>query len=198
MTGRTPIRGATSASLALRFALAVALLAFQAGGAAAQRGTTSPTPNQTPGATQTPNPDGLSREEMMARIQAQFESQIARELSLTAAQQTRLSEVMRTYQTSREALRPRRAQLDRDLRAYYQNRGSEEEARRLVLEARALREEETRLMHAEEDRLLEVLQPSQVLLLQFLRDQFGGRIRSLDGGRGGPPFGGRGTPSQSR
>ena len=82
------------------------------------------------------------------------------------------------------------------MRAYYQNRGSDDEARRLILEARALRETETQLMHDEEERLLTVLQPSQVLLLQFLRDQFGGRIRSLGDRDGQNPFGGRGGGPQ--
>ena len=76
--------------------------------------------------------------------------------------------------------------------------GSQQEARRLIDEVRALREREEALMVQEEERLLEFLQPSQVLLLQYLRDQFGNRIRRLgaeDGPvqlrlRGGGPPGG--------
>lgn len=49
----------------------------------------------------------------------------------------------------------------------------------LIEEGRALRAREEQLLMQEEERLLEFLEPSQVLLLQILRDQFGDLIESL-------------------
>jgi Spy/CpxP family protein refolding chaperone len=135
----------------------------------------------------------LTRPEMVRRIQAQFQDQIARSLQLTPEERAVLEEVLEDYAASRAEILPRRTSLDRQIREVLQQEGPDERARALILEVRALRERELQLMAEEEDRLLEVLEPSQVLLLQFLRDQFGTRIRVLRQPEGPITFGPRGS-----
>lgn len=130
-------------------------------------------------------PNELTRQQMLRRIQGQFQAQMARELQLDSEQQALLAEVLRDYAASRGEILPRRMQVEREIRRTLSQPGSEDEARRLIIEARTLREREAALRVQEEERLLEFLQPSQVLRLQFLRDQFGNRIRSLGGGPNG-------------
>ncbi len=140
----------------------------------------------------------VSRQEMLSRIQTQFQEQLARELALAPDERSLLAEVLRGYAETRADILPRRMELQREIRRNLTQGGSQQEARRLIDEVRALREREEALMVQEEERLLEFLQPSQVLLLQYLRDQFGNRIRRLgaeDGPvqlrlRGGAPPGG--------
>jgi hypothetical protein len=50
-----------------------------------------------------------------------------------------------------------------------------------------LRREEAELFREEQEALLDVLTPIQVLRLQELRQDLGQRIRALGGGRGGRP-----------
>lgn len=168
-----------------RFALTVVALSYaalDASEAAAQL------PRQGP-------PQG--RREMVERIQQRFRDRIARELQLDDGQRELLEEVFPVFAEARAELLPRRRELAREIEAHLEaNDVSEDEAMNLIEEVRELRQREAELLLEEEDRLLQVLSPSQVLRLQALRDQFGSQIRRLGGeprtrGPGGPPRGGR-------
>lgn len=143
-----------------------------------------------------PGPDQMNRQELLQRIQERFQEELARELELTPAQSEALPGVMAEFAVAREALTPvRRAFIGR-VHAHLATDGSEAEALALIEEGRALRAREEALLVREEERLLEILDPRQVLLLQQLRDQFEELIRAV-GNRDAPEWfspGGRGFP----
>ncbi len=120
-----------------------------------------------------------SRQEMVQRIERQFQERLARELALDDSQREDLVEVLRTYATARAELLPRRRELAVEIRQLLEGNQSEDRAAELIRELREIREAESDLLEEEEDQLLDVLRPIQVLRLQVLRDQFGAQIRSL-------------------
>jgi hypothetical protein len=130
------------------------------------------------------NPDRAAIEQ---RVERQFQERLARELDLSADQREELAEVLRDYATARTELLPRRRALGLEIRALLEGDRSEDRALELIRELRELREAEADLLADEEERLLEVLTPIQVLRLQALRDQLGEQIRTL---RAQPPRGG--------
>jgi hypothetical protein len=123
------------------------------------------------------------------RIQRQFQERLSRELALTTEQRDELATVLRDYATARAELLPRRRALGLEIRELLEGDRSEDRALELIRDLREIREAEAELLEEEEDRLLEVLTPIQVLRLQALRDQFGEQIRSLGAPRpeGGTP-----------
>lgn len=130
-------------------------------------------------------PPNLTRQEMVQRIQRQFQERIARELQLDDSQRDALTDVFRDFGQARARLLPRRTALAGEIRELLAGeRPSDVRATELLQESRQLRQEEARLLEDEEDRLLDVLSPTQVLRLQTLRDQFGEQIRRL-GSAGG-------------
>ena len=123
-----------------------------------------------------------TRQELVERIRERFENRIARELRLDEEQREVIGEVFSVFARSRAELLPQRREIERRISGHLAGPdGSEEDALGLLEEMRALREREAELLREEEDRLLEVLTPSQVLRLQALRDQFGNQIRRLRG-----------------
>ncbi|MDE0081353.1 MAG: Spy/CpxP family protein refolding chaperone [Gammaproteobacteria bacterium] len=123
-----------------------------------------------------------TRQELVERIRERFENRIARELRLDEQQREVLGEVFSVFARSRAELLPQRREIERRISNHLAGPdGAEEDALGLLEEMRALREREAELLREEEDRLLEVLTPSQVLRLQALRDQFGNQIRRLRG-----------------
>jgi len=137
--------------------------------------------------------DQMSRQELLQHLQRQFEERIAEELKLTAEQREMLPGVMADFARARAELQPRRSAFMSRVGALLVADGSEEEAMALIREGRSLRDSESALLLAEEERLLQVLDPSQVLLLQVLRDQFGDMIRAVGASAQGglPGSGGR-------
>jgi hypothetical protein len=156
-------------------AVTVALLGVPSGDAEAQVGRLGGTPN---------------RAAIVQRIERQFQERLARELELTADQREELATVLRDYATARADLLPRRRALGLEIRELLEGDQSQDRALELIRELREVREAEAELLEEEEDRLLDVLSPIQVLRLQALRDQFGEQIRSL----GAPPAGGSSRP----
>jgi Spy/CpxP family protein refolding chaperone len=134
----------------------------------------------------------MSRQEMLRSLQGQYEERLSRELNLDAEQRAFLREVFREFGEARAELLPRRLEVMRQVNRLVGGSVSEERAAVLLQELRELREAESRLLAAEEERLLETLSASQVLRLQVLRDQFGDRIRILRARDGTGPFGPRG------
>lgn len=161
-------------------ALLVLLLTAPAGLAAQQRGGPPP-----------------QREELQRRLQARFGQIVSRQLGLEREQQQELSRVLRSAEQERRDLFAR----EQALRVRLRSQGSllptaepvplmsDEQARAVLEEMRAIREEEARLRASEEARLLEVLTPAQLVRFYALREQLNQRIRRLQQGpmRGGGP-----------
>ncbi len=130
----------------------------------------------------------LSREEMLQVIQQRFQNRLARSLQLDEGQREELADIFGSFSEARAELQPRRRELRREIRQLLTGDRSEERAMELIQELRGIRQREADLLLEEEDRLLEILTPSQVLRFQTLRDQFGEQIRRL-GSPNGPNFG---------
>jgi len=125
------------------------------------------------------DPGQLSRQEMLQQLQSQFEARIAEELELSPEQLELLPQVMAEFGRARGELTPMRTSFMARVGHLLVQDGPEEEAMSLIREGRMLRERESELLLNEEERLLEILRPSQVLLLQVIRDQFGDYVRAL-------------------
>lgn len=136
-----------------------------------------------------PSWEGQERptEDTRAAIRAAFQERISRELGLSEEQGAALVEIFADFREDRAALLPRRLELMRETRLVLNDpddlggEDREELARRVILRARELRREEADILLREEEALLGVLAPSQVLHFQVLRDQFTVRIRGLEG-----------------
>ncbi len=136
-----------------------------------------------------PSWEGQERptEDTRAAILEAFQERITRELGLSEEQREALVEIFADFREDRAALLPRRMELMRETRLVLSDPddlGSEERqerARSVILQARELRMEEADILLREEEALLRVLAPSQVLHFQVLRDQFTVRIRGLAG-----------------
>jgi hypothetical protein len=132
------------------------------------------------------------RAELEGRVRARFGQMVQERLGLNEEQGERLGQIVAGFQEDRTRL----AREDRALRARTQallleEGESEEEALALLARVQELRLQEARLLRSEQEALLEVLAPSQVLRFHALRDQMGQRIRQLRGGGAGPPGGRR-------
>ena len=135
---------------------------------------------------------GGQRQEMELRIQARFGNLVREQLGLDDEQVQSLQDVVLDF-------RRRRAEFTRDERAARARvaglgggRGgvdlTDEEASEILLEMRSLSGEEASIFREEQEALLEILSPSQVVRYIVMRQQLGDRIRGL-GSRGGPPRG---------
>ncbi len=121
----------------------------------------------------------LTREEMQARIHAQFDRALSRDLGLDRATREEIQEILDSMREKRRALYQRRRALAERKEAFRESEGDEKEARRILSETRAIRAEEARVEAEEETRLLEIMSPSEVLGFQLLRDDFNERIRRM-------------------
>ncbi len=127
----------------------------------------------------------LTREEMMARLHAQFERKLSRELGLGAEVRSEIGEILGSMREKRRELYQRRRALSAQKKAFHEEGGGEKEARRILSETRAVRAEEARIESEEEARLLEVMSPAEVLRFQVIRDDFNERIRQMHRDRSG-------------
>ena len=136
------------------------------------------------------------RQEMVRRIQERFQNRLAEELELDREERAFLTEVFAEFGEARAELLPQRRALAAEVSEFMSGDRDDDHAMGLIERLRDLRQQEASLLIEEENRLLEVLRPSQVLQLQSLRDQFGNQIRRLGspgsrdgrGPRGRPPF----------
>jgi hypothetical protein len=128
----------------------------------------------------------LSREQMQRRILMGFEERIVRELGIDEVQGERLRSVTREFRDARRDLMRERIELGRDVRRFVEDEGTDARARRLLDRMRQMRAREAELQRREEERLLEILTPGQLLRLQILREEFADRIRRLESGERGP------------
>jgi Spy/CpxP family protein refolding chaperone len=128
------------------------------------------------------------RAQLEERVRAQMARVMRERLGLTEEQATRLSEVTQSYENQRRELFNQEQAARRRVEAVLlEGLNDQDEARELISRMGELREREASLFRAEQDALLDVLTPVQVLRLQELRQDFGRRIRALggpDGDRG--------------
>jgi len=142
-----------------------------------------------------PGMRGQDRAELEGRIRARFGEMVRERLGLDQEQAARLEEVVGSFQAERMRLAREGQAVRRRMEAVALERRTEDvEALELLERLRALRLEEAQLFEREQERLLEVLSPSQLLAFQMLREEMAERIRRLrgvgpgPGGPGGPPL----------
>lgn len=140
------------------------------------------------------------RAQLEERIRARMGQMIQARLGLEEEQASLLSEVVREFDTQRRTLGRQEEATRRRVEALTLEGGTDEQEARELLDRMAdLRAQEAELFRAEQERLLEVLTPMQVIEFQALRAELGQRIRALRGrpgsrrrpGNGGPGPGGR-------
>lgn len=130
------------------------------------------------------------RTELERRVRARFGQMVKERLGLNDEQAQRLNEAVMSFQQDRMNLWREEQAVRKRVDALLLEGGNDEaEARTLLQRMQDLRMEEARLGQTEQERLLEVLTPIQVLRFQAMREEMGQRIRRL---RGGGPGGGPG------
>ena len=141
------------------------------------------------------------REQLMMRVRERFAEMIRRELELNDEQARALGGVVREFDEERRAIAREEQAVRRRVEAVLIEEGpAGDEARELLLRMSELRAEEARLFAQEQEALLGVLSPEQVLRFLALRERMAERIRALQGrgpagrGRGPGPSGGSAPP----
>jgi len=125
------------------------------------------------------------RAQLERRVRARFAEMMQRRLALTDEQSRALSAVVDGLQAERMELGRDEQVLRRRLEALLvDDEASDEEARALLQRMTDLRAREARLFQDEQQKLLEVLTPTQVVRFHAMREQLAARIQQL---RGGPP-----------
>ena len=139
----------------------------------------------------------VDRAQLEERVRVQMGRLMRERLGLDQEEADRLSEVVRSFDGRRRELFVEEQAARRRVEALL-NAGSSDqnEARTLITRMWELREQEAELVREEEEALLDVLTPVQLLRLQELRQDLGQRIRALNGGRGGRPGVAPGAPRQ--
>lgn len=138
------------------------------------------------------------RERLEQRIRAQMGRLMQQRLALDEEEAGRLSEVVQSFDGRRRQLARREFETRRQVEALLEADGDQTEALRLLELQIELRVEEAELFREEQEALLSVLSPAQVLELQELRQDIGRRIRNLRGGGRPDSDGVRGRRPDSR
>ena len=135
---------------------------------------------------------GQDREQLEQRIRAQMGRMMRDRLGLEEEQAEELAGVVQDFDGRRRELFSLEQATRRRVEALLRD-GSDDpdEAAELMERMAELRLQEAELFRAEQEALLEVLTPTQVLGLQALRQELGQRIRALRGGPGGDERGRR-------
>ncbi len=164
----------------------VALLALLTlgGGLAAQR--------VPPGGARNP-----ARMELERRVRERYADMVKERLGLSEEESRRLEQAVEAFREPRQRLMTDEQALRRRIDAILiEQDPADAEARSLLTRMRELRVEEMRVFDAEQEALLEILTPVQVLRFHAVRQQLGQRIQQLRGGPGmgpgRPPGGGAG------
>jgi Spy/CpxP family protein refolding chaperone len=119
-------------------------------------------------------------------------------LGLSSEESARLDSTVEAFRERRQRLVADEQALRRRMEAIaLEQEPTEAEARTLLARMQELRDQEVRLFQAEQQALMEVLTPVQLVRFHAMREQLGQRIQQLRGGMGpgaGRPPGGRGAP----
>jgi len=134
------------------------------------------------------------RAQLERRIRARMGQMMRERLGLSEDEAAALSQIAETYDVQRREMFRQEQALRRRVEALGLERsGDQEEALGLLDRLIELGEQEVELRRAEQEALLDVLTPIQVLQLHAFRQQIGERIRRLRSGeaqrgrRGGGP-----------
>ncbi len=122
------------------------------------------------------------RTELERRVRERFGQMVKQRLGLDDEQAQRLNETVMSFQEDRMSLWREEQAVRKRVEALLLEGGDDQaEARALLQRMQELRMEEARLGQTEQDKLLEVLTPAQVLRFQSMREEMGQRIRRLRG-----------------
>ena len=129
------------------------------------------------------------RQDLEQRVRARFAENMQRRLGLSGEQARALEAVVGGLQADRMELRRDEEALRRRVDAILSDEKSTDEDAQDVLQRMAeLRLREARLFQDEQEKLLAILTPVQVVRFHAMREQLAARIQQL---RGGPPGPGR-------
>ncbi|MGD8320247.1 MAG: Spy/CpxP family protein refolding chaperone [Gemmatimonadota bacterium] len=143
-------------------------------------------------AQQRPPERRMDRMELERRVRARFGQMVKERLGLTDEQAARLAETVESFRQDRQSLfREEQALQKRVEAALLEGGPSDDEARTLLDQMQKLQFDEAKLFQSEQEALLQVLTPSQLVRFHALREQMGRRIQQL---RGGPGMSGRRGP----
>ncbi|MEQ8331423.1 MAG: Spy/CpxP family protein refolding chaperone [Longimicrobiales bacterium] len=140
---------------------------------------------------------GMDRAQLEQRIRARFDEMVRERLGLTEEEGRALGAVVASFEPARRTLRQEERTLRRAVATLLEDApGNDARATELLRDLADLRVREARLFAEEQERLLEVLTPSQILRFHAVREELNQRIRRLrgggPGGRAGP---GNGAPA---
>lgn len=127
------------------------------------------------------------RQDLEQRVRARFAETMQRRLGLTDEQARAMEAVVVGLQAERMALGRDERALRQRMEAILSDDGSSDQEAQEVLQRMAeLRLREVRLFQEEQDKLLGVLTPVQVVRFHAMREQLAARIQQLRGGPSGP------------
>ena len=112
-------------------------------------------------------------------VRARFAEIVRTDLGLSAEQLQEVDQVVATFQEQRRMIVQREAALRRQMRPANTAGRSDQEARQILIEMTALREEETRLFRSEMEGLQRTLAPAQTLRFYELRAELMDRVQRL-------------------
>ena len=145
-----------------------------------------------------PGPE--NRQQLERRVRARFAEMMQQRLGLSAEQSKRLNDTVESFMERRQRLVADEQALRRRMQAIaLEQEPTDAEARTLLARMQELRDQEARLFQDEQQALMQVLTPVQLVRFHAMREQLGQRIQQLRGGGGqgpmpGGPPGGRGGP----
>ncbi len=145
-----------------------------------------------PGAGQRRGQEPARQQELERRLQARFGENIRSRLGLDAEKLRAIQGVMQAFQAERQTLNRSHASLRYRLRDPGLPDMPDAEARAFLQELVAIQDQELALYRREQEQLLGVLTPAQVVLFYRLREDLGRRIQELRQGGGGLGVGGLG------
>jgi hypothetical protein len=151
----------------------------------------------------TPPPGGQrQRLELEQRLHLGFQRSIQNQLGLEQGELQGIQEIMQSFQEDRQALNRAQSSLRYRLRDPALQDIGEDEAKVLLKEMVDVQQREIDLYRREQEELLKVMTPVELVRFYGLRDNLGQRVQQLRQGRGqggGPGgVGGLTTPSGGR
>jgi hypothetical protein len=147
-----------------------------------------------PGGAQRPQ----ERQQLERRVRARFAEMMQQRLGLSAEESERLNGTVESFMERRQRLVADEQALRRRMEAIaLEQEPTEAEAGALLARMQELRDNEVQLFREEQEALMKVLTPVQLVRFHAMREQLGQRIQQLRGGMGpmsgGPP--GEGCPA---
>ena len=130
---------------------------------------------------------GPPRAELQERVRRAFLERIRTELDLSRDEGARLRDVLEWSEAERRQVAFETRQIRLDTERFLTGGGDDAEARALLDARERLQERERALFREEQERLLEVISPAQVVRLYEMREQFVRRLQQLRQNRPGAP-----------